>query len=63
MSNCFGNRFREMCNCSKTNECLTVMIVCSGSRRNCLGYYAVISNTLGKCTTIYEECRKQIGEC
>ena len=37
MSKSFGNMFHEMCNCSKTNECLTVMIVCSGSLRNCLG--------------------------
>ena len=36
MSKSFGNMFHEMCNCSKTNECLTVMIVCSGSLRNCL---------------------------
>ena len=50
MSKRFDNMFHEMFNCSKTNECLTVMIVCSDSFGNCVGDNAVCWNTLGNCT-------------
>ena len=50
MSKSFDNMFHEMFNCSKTNECLTVMIVCSDRFGNCVGDNAVCWNTLGYCS-------------